>query len=838
MKSGYVLLAAAAAVLAPAFVSVVPLARTVPAEARRAAPVDRFAEGEEARLREGRGHWIEEMHRTPPGVDWRAVERENALARMEARNARAEGRAPRRSVQSWVEIGSRNLAGRMHVAALSAAGDSLYAGSSRGGVWKADLLGNGWRPIGDNLWGGAHSLAVAAGPPEVVTRLTDDGALHYTDDGGATWHVPAGTLDNIVEGKRLLTDPGTPNRVYLLVRKQIVGNVGKLYRSDDGGKSYTRIRSVDPRGDIWIDRVNGGRLWLLEDDELLYTDDGGTSWLAAGVLPVSGMGDVVLTGSEAGAPTFYAATLNGGTWNLYRSTDAGATWTWRFTIHDFWETLNSSIGNADLVLFGGVELWRSVDGGGSFAKVNGWGDYYGDPANRLHADMDGLDVLWDGAQEMHFIATDGGLYRSDDGVATVSNLSLAQLRVSQYYDTHTSVNDATLVLAGAQDQGYQRTNGAGSGSLLDFDQLISGDYGHLTSGDGTHAWVFSVYPGFVLAQRGELAPDLFTIDFPAGENHSWMPYVLADPLDPDSFFFCGNHIVRYQRAFGTSWVQTAGAQDLTANGGSYTTALAISPIDPDARLSVTDSGLLWWSTDGGATWTMSADTGPSAHYFYGTALEFSPDAAMEAVVAGSGYGGPAAYRTTDGGITWAAIGAGLPPTLVYDIAYEPGGSGAVHAATEDGGYRFDPQAGAWASLDDVDAPLTTYWSVEAVPAGNVMRYGTYGRGIWDWGIPAGTAVAETSPGAAAGPILRGGPNPFTDGTSLRFTLAASGPVSMRVVDAGGRRVRDLAVPGGPGERSVRWDGRDETGREVAAGVYFVRLRTADGTSVRRLVKMR
>ncbi|MBZ0267819.1 hypothetical protein K8I85_06660, partial [bacterium] len=696
------------------------------------------------------------LHRTPPGVDWRAVERANGLARMQARAAMAADGTFRRAGVRWVEIGSRNLAGRMHAAALSVDGDSLYAGSSRGGVWKADKSGNGWRPLGDNLWGGAHSLAVA-GPPETVTRLTDDGVVHYTEDGGATWHVPAGTLENIVEGERLRTDPANPNRVYLMVRKQTVGNVGKLYRSDDGGRSYTRIRSLVPPGDIWIDRVDGGRLWLLEGGTLLHTDDGGATWVTGGSLPVSGLSRVVLVGSEAGAPTFYAAVQSGGAWNLYRSTDAGATWSWRHAVDDFWETLGSSIGDPDLVLFGGVELWRSTNGGSSFAKVNGWGDYYGDPANRLHADLPGLDVVWDGAQEMHFIATDGGLYRSDDAAATVSNLSLAQLRVSQYYDTHTSVNDPSLVLAGAQDQGYQRAGGGGSGSLLDFDQLISGDYGHLTSSDGTHGWVFSVYPGFVLVQDGEIAPSLGTLDFPAGENHSWMPYVLADPDDADSFYFCGNHIVHYRHIL-SSWIRTASAQDLTANGGSYTTALAISPLDGDARITVTDSGLLWFSTDGGDTWTMSGDTGPSAHYFYGTALEFSPTAPGEAVVAGSGYGGPAAYRTTDGGVTWTAIGDGLPSTLVYDIAYEPGGGGAVHAATENGAYRLDPQTDGWEWLDDADSPLTTYWSVEAVPAADVMRYGTYGRGIWDYGLALPeVAVPEPRPGDDGALVLRGAP---------------------------------------------------------------------------------
>ena len=803
----------------------------------------------EKRLEEGRRIWIEEMHRAGPGIDWRAIERQNGLARMEARNRAVRGGGAADAVRGaspWLEIGSRNLAGRMHAAALSGAGDSLYAGSSRGGVWKADLDGNGWRPLSDNLWGGAHGLAVAAGPPETITRITDGGDLHYSDDGGATWSFPAGTLANIVAGIRVLSDPSSPTRVYLIVRKSTAqGNRVKLYRSDDRGQSYALIRTLaGAYGDIWIDRSTGGRLWVLDLDSLVYTDDFGDSWSTAGTIAPGGtVSGAVLAGSEAGAPTFYAALQVGGLWDLYRSTDAGVSWTWRADVDDFWETLASSIGNPDVVMFGGTELWRSTNGGSSFTKVNAWGDYYADPVHKLHADLPGLNaVRTPGGQAIHYISTDGGLYRSDDDVATVTNVSLASLHVSQYYSTHTSVNDPDLVLAGAQDQGYQRANGTIVGTLHDFDQLISGDYGHLTSGDGSHDWVFSVYPGFVLVQRGELAPALTDyLSFPGDQSFSWMPYVLADPTDPASFFFCGNQIVRFRRRpHWLDWVMQFSAQDFTVNGGSYTTALAISAVDTDDRITVTNSGLFWWTADAGTTWAMSADMGPSAHYFYGTALEFSPTVAGEAYAGGSGYSGPAVYRTTDGGVTWSPVGDGLPSTLVYDLAYEGGASPVVYAATESGPYRLDPDTDTWESIDGATAPLTTYWSVEAVPAAGVMRFGTYGRGIWDWQVQSAVSVAELrEPAADNGLALLNAPNPFADATTLRFVTRREGSVALRIVDATGRRVRDRARGRREaGTHRVAWDGRDGSGRRVAAGVYFARLETEEGVAVRRMARVK
>ncbi len=42
------------------------------------------------------------------------------------------------------------------------------------------------------------------------------------------------------------------------------------------------------------------------------------------------------------------------------------------------------------------------------------------------------------------------------------------------------------------------------------------------------------------------------------------------------------------------------------------------------------------------------------------------------------------------------------------------------------------RATRWENLMGRDAPATTYWSVEAVPSAGRVRFGTYGRGIWDF----------------------------------------------------------------------------------------------------------
>jgi hypothetical protein len=81
------------------------------------------------------------------------------------------------------------------------------------------------------------------------------------------------------------------------------------------------------------------------------------------------------------------------------------------------------------------------------------------------------------------------------------------------------------------------------------------------------------------------------------------------------------------------------------------------------------------------------------------------------------------------------------------------------------------------------------------------------------------------------------PNPTREGGAIGFRLGAAGRVSLSICDLGGRSVKRLVEGGLPaGSRRVHWDGRDDQGRQAAAGIYFVRL-VFDGraTAVRRIV---
>jgi len=687
----------------------------------------------EADQKARRKAWFAHRHQAEPGVDWRELERANGEAEIERRNRSTRALA---TTSHWVERGSENVAGRVHTAALASDGQSLHVGTSLGGVWEGALNGSSWTPYGDNLYGGGHHLAVVpgatSGAPDAVLVASDGGLVHLTRDRGATWQIPSG-LGTPNGVRRVLTTSDGSGTVFLLRR----GNSRwKLFRSTDALASFQEVFDFNTfAGDAWLTRDGRTDLYIVTATGVQKSTNLGASWSAVGAAPVSGT-QAELTGSEAGAPRLWSVWKSGGQSKLYRSNDAGASWTFLSNLSDYWDVLNASLTSEDVLLYGGVEAHRSYDAGSSFAVINTWGAYYGNPAARLHADIQGIDVVPSSGLfgETWYISTDGGLYRSTDLLSSVENLALSGLRISQYYSTHTSSANPEHVLAGAQDQGYQRaTSGSASAEPLDFTQLISGDYGHLTSGDGDHDFVFSCYPGFVLIQVGETNPQLRTADFPAGEDHAWIPPIVADPLDARNFFLCASHLYRYVKGSGNTWTVTQWSNfDFGVAAGEYVSALVFSPLDPQRAYAVTDRGRMYHSSDRGVSWTASTSTGPSGQYFYGTALVASALDVDTVYVGGSGYSGPAVYRSTDGGVSFQAWNTGLPPTLVYCLGEARDGSGTLFAGSEQSAYRRAPTDAAWTNLTGSEAPITIYWSVEALPHENTMRFGTYGRGIFDY----------------------------------------------------------------------------------------------------------
>jgi hypothetical protein len=162
-------------------------------------------------------------------------------------------------------------------------------------------------------------------------------------------------------------------------------------------------------------------------------------------------------------------------------------------------------------------------------------------------------------------------------------------------------------------------------------------------------------------------------------------------------------------------------------------------------------------------------------------------------------------------------------SATLDVTVASGGSPVVGAtaclATADGEvYDVGETDGAGRTTFTVaaGAPCSATLTVTAhnfVPYGATVAIG--------WGL---TDVPDGGGPIAATALFQNQPNPFFPATSIAFNVAERARVSITVYDLSGRRVAvllDREVD--PGVSSIRWDGRDESGRDVAAGTYFARM---------------
>ncbi len=121
--------------------------------------------------------------------------------------------------------------------------------------------------------------------------------------------------------------------------------------------------------------------------------------------------------------------------------------------------------------------------------------------------------------------------------------------------------------------------------------------------------------------------------------------------------------------------------------------------------------------------------------------------------------------------------------------------------------------------------------------------GSGGTPFTKWIYPCFSTGVDPDETHVTGPVnylYASRPNPFNARAAIRFSLASAGEVELDVYDVSGRLVKTLMHATAPaGESSVVWDGTDNQGNRVGAGMYWMQLATRDGfRSGKRLVVLR
>jgi photosystem II stability/assembly factor-like uncharacterized protein len=788
--------------------------------------------------REGESHkreaeaYFEQLHAVPEGFNWRAVNeavRDARLSRVQMRDAM---RMPTGVAGTWREIGSSNQAGRVVCVEYDHKTGRVWLAGAGGTIWSGDTTGKTWKCHSDarriedpqlikliKRPDGSEYLVVISGSPRVW--LLDLATNTWSQATGLTEMQRWGGFSNAVAIKR-----GGRLEILAVGNEWDYGQAWKgrnvLYRSIDSGMSFQRLRWYDGQRQIWSDGeqqawlLHGDTLSSIESDgslKLLKLNPYGSSSGIRNVLFAGGdPGSVIMAVVKSDSTRFYLCNDNGVTWKKMGALDFGP-----FDLQSFHFAFENGF-----YLYGGVDTYRTDDDGVTWTKVNHWGDYYGNPEFKLHADIPMVKSFPEGVT---FICTDGGAYISRNGGKSVRNITLKNLNISQYYGSYTSRNNTQVVSAGSQDQGFQRSQ-IDSGGVRSFKQTISGDYAHLVSGDNGKS-LFCVYPGFVMyipEHETGWSPKMRNFDM---KSQLWLPPLSVRPSKPGTTYLAGG---TKKSAGAYVYTYTFMSTDLVVDSLKFDfsegandvrlTEIEFARSNDNIGYVLTSNGNVFVTTDAGATWTKKARPQKlGGHYFHGNALAIDAVNPSRIVIGGTGYDSPAAYISTDGGSTFTALN-GLPPCLVLTLAMSDDGR-YIAAATDVGAFIYDVQQQTWTDITELGAPDQTYWHVDRVEPLGIFRFSTYGRGIWDFTITGITSAPEqnisTSALTLSGELLSGTP-------SVRITSDRETDATIVWYDLAGRRYAQENIRVQEGTRVL---GIPEEARRHGARTCVIT--TADGT---------
>ncbi len=230
---------------------------------------------------------------------------------------------------------------------------------------------------------------------------------------------------------------------------------------------------------------------------------------------------------------------------------------------------------------------------------------------------------------------------------------------------------------------------------------------------------------------------------------------------------------------------------------------------------------------------------------YVSSIAIHPDDDQKVLLGVSNYNVVSLFYTEDGGDNWTPHEGNLSGTdgpSVRTVAIVPyGGIDIFFAGTSTGLYSTFFLTGA-----------TTHWNLEAPdmvgnvvvdmlttrPADGLVVAGTHGKGVYSIVIPVGTAVDEAEiplPGLLGQNV----PNPFNPMTTISFSLARPGPTTLTIFDVAGKRIKTLVNDDlEAGDHRVTWQGTDDGGRQVAAGIYLYQLDSGSVREVKRMTLVR
>jgi photosystem II stability/assembly factor-like uncharacterized protein len=737
----------------------------------------------------------------------------------------------------------------------------FYIGVNNGGVWKTTDYGHVWTPIFDSQpTGSIGDIAVAPSNPSIIYVGTGEGiqrpdlstgnGIYKSPDAGKTWtHVGLADAQQIGS---IIVDPRDPNRVFVAALGHPYGPNAErgVYRSTDGGQSWQKVLykdentgaiqlAFDPSNaqtiyaDLWAGRQAPweiGSSFNGPGSGLFKSTDGGATWheLRRGFPTIAeGLGRIGFAIAPSNPSRLYAtvdATARAG---IYRSDDAGESWTLMNTESRLWgrgsdfAEVKVDPRNPDVVYVANTSTYRSTDGGRNFTAIKGAPG--GDDYHRIWINPDNPQII--------LLAADQGATLTVNGGQTWS--SWYNQPTAQFYHVITDNRVPYWVYGGQQESGSAAVLSRGDNGAItfrDWHPVGVEEYGYVAP-DPLHPNL--IYGG----KASRFDESNLEVQSVAPESVRSGKYrfvrtmpILFSPVDPHVLYL-GSNVLFKTTTGGSGWDVIS--PDLTREAYEVPPNLGIfTPLDPEKGKHRgviytvapsfknvntiwvgTDDGLIHLTRDGGKTWknvTPPALT-PWSKVSLMTASHFDDETAYAAV---NRFRlddlRPHIYRTHDGGATWTEIIRGIPANEVVNAVREDpiqrgllfvGGEASVHVSFNDGD--------DWQPLR-LNMPATSIRDL--VIHDDDIVVGTHGRSFWI--LDDMSPLRQLASSAVTGDAILYRPRPTyrfrrnkntdtplppeepagknpPDGAIIYYNLGVNtrGPVTLEIFDASGKLVR-------------------------------------------------
>jgi photosystem II stability/assembly factor-like uncharacterized protein len=682
----------------------------------------------------------------------------------------------------WRCVGPFRGGRTVAITGVSGQPNLFYMAAVNGGVWKTTDFGNTWSPIFDEagISGSVGAIAVAPSNSNVIYVGSGEGlqrpdlavgdGIYKSTDAGKTWtHLGLRDAQQITA---IVVDPKDADRVYVAAQGHPYGPNAErgVFRSTNGGQSWEKVLYknentgaaellMDPGNaevlyaGLWTARVapwevRSGTSIEMAGSGLYESTDGGTTWrpLTKGLPGADeGVGRIGLAIAPSDTKRIYASVEADKKAGVYRSDDAGETWTQVNDDHRIGGRGPGAMGiavapdNPEVVYVENTATWKSADGGKTFV---GWkGAPGGDDYQRIWINRDNGQII--------ALSSDQGAVISVNGGATWS--SWYNQPTAQFYHVTTDNRFPYWVYGAQQESGSAATMSRSDYGEITFREwrlLGVEEYGTIAIDPLNENYVYGARvtrTDLALGQVQDVAPEPVR----RGEYRydRTLPLTFS-PTDPHKLYFAAN-VVFETIDDGNIWKVIS--PDLTrksyqtpANLGAFAAsdpekgkhrgvvyALAESYLEKGTIWAGTDDGLIQLTRDGGKTWTEV--TPPEL-------TPWSKVSILEAsrTQAGTVYAAvnrfrlddltPHIYRTRDFGKTWKEIVTGIAGDAPVNVVREdPVRKGLLFAGTETSVYVSFDDGDHWQPLQ-LNLPHTSMRDLTI--HGDDLVVATHGRSFW------------------------------------------------------------------------------------------------------------